>query len=105
MNSTETLYPGKVVVDDYGISKIMSVDNDGTAVASVLITKEAFVEAYNKYIVSDDSKNTSEWVFNDMTGILDCKKCGMQAPIDITSGEFAHSPYCPWCGAKMQTKE
>lgn len=104
-DNTENLYPGKVEVDDYGIKEIIDVGDNGIATARLLMTKEAFVEAYNKYIVSDDSKNTSEWVLNDMTGILDCKKCGMQAPIDITSGEFAHSPYCPWCGAKMQTKE
>ena len=45
------------------------------------------------------------WVTDDMTGIKDCDQCGRQAPIDITSGLFANSPFCPWCGATMEPEE
>lgn len=53
MDNTEILYPGKVVVDDYGINEIIDVDVDGIATARTLIPKEAFVDAYNKYIKGD----------------------------------------------------
>ena len=47
---SENLYPGKVIVDDVGISVIVSVDEKGIATAQTLLPKSAFVEAYNKYI-------------------------------------------------------
>ena len=48
---------------------------------------------------------SGKWKTDDMTGIKDCDQCGRQAPIDITSGLFANSPFCPWCGATMEPEE
>ena len=59
MKSSEILYPGKVVVDEIGISVIVSVDENGIATAKTLLPKSAFVEAYNKYI-AEPLINTTE---------------------------------------------
>ena len=56
---SEILYPGKVVVDNIGISVIVSVDENGIATAKTLLPKSAFVEAYNKYI-AEPLINTTE---------------------------------------------
>ena len=53
MDNAENLYPGKIVVDDYGISEIIDVDSNGTATAITIMKKETFIEAYNKYIKGD----------------------------------------------------
>ena len=45
---------GDLIVDDNGISKIVSIDPDYSGYTSELILpKEVFVEAYNKYIKGD----------------------------------------------------
>ena len=56
MKNSEKLYPGKFVVDDYGICKIIDVDDDGIATAMTIIPKETFIEAYNKFIKGGDNK-------------------------------------------------
>ena len=75
---------------------------------NICVDKDELVKALNydrdqfkKGYISGKTEKQSRWVLDDITGILDCEKCGRQAPIDITSGEFAHSPFCPWCGSFM----
>ena len=61
---------------------------------------KGYAAARKKY-----EKPRGKWKTDDMTGIKDCDQCGRQAPIDITSGLFANSPFCPWCGATMEPEE
>lgn len=51
------------------------------------------------------AKDWSEWVVDDFTGIIDCKKCHTAAPIDITSGEQYRSSFCPGCGLAMMEED
>ena len=45
---------GDLIVDDNGISKIVSIDPNYSGYTSELILpKEVFIEAYNKYIKGD----------------------------------------------------
>lgn len=61
---------------------------------------KGYAAARKKY-----ERPSGKWKTDDMTGIKDCDQCGRQAPIDITSGLFANSPFCPWCGATMESEE
>ena len=61
---------------------------------------KGYADARKKY-----ERPSGKWKTDDMTGIKDCDQCGRQAPIDITSGLFANSPFCPWCGATMEPEE
>ena len=61
---------------------------------------KGYAAARKKY-----ERPSGKWKTDDMTGIKDCDQCGRQAPIDITSGLFANSPFCPWCGATMEPEE
>ena len=44
------LYEGVLFVDDFGINKVIEVDEHGTVTAERIISKDIFIEAYNKYI-------------------------------------------------------
>lgn len=61
---------------------------------------KGYADARKKY-----ERPSGKWKTDDMTGIKNCDQCGRQAPIDITSGLFANSPFCPWCGATMEPEE
>lgn len=96
------------------LEAISSLDNAPTIERSPVINmkpltaeeKQGLIDALKKsrlkVVKLDDERIRGEWKKDNMTGILDCALCGMQAPIDITSGEFSESPYCPWCGAQMK---
>ena len=43
-------YPGEIIVSDYGICKVIDVDDNNICTAETIITKEAFIEAFEKYI-------------------------------------------------------
>lgn len=53
----KTVYNGKTVgdyeVSNRGISRIISVDDMGGYTSTLVMSKEAFIEAYNKYIKTD----------------------------------------------------
>lgn len=42
---------GQVIVDSYGISKVIKLDDFGGYTAEQIIPKEVFIEAYNKWII------------------------------------------------------
>ena len=44
------LYEGVLFVDDFGINKVIEVDEHGTVTAERIISKDIFIEAYYKYI-------------------------------------------------------
>lgn len=41
---------GQIIVDSYGISKVIRLNNFGGYTAQEIIPKEVFIEAYNKWI-------------------------------------------------------
>ena len=49
---------GQMIVDDYGISKVIRIDNLGY-MSEVIIPKDVFIEAYKQWIAkeSEDSSN------------------------------------------------
>lgn len=76
---------------------------EAVALAIHVLNTHESLEKKIEYLTKERPKG--EWKKDNMTGILDCALCGMQAPIDITSGEFSESPYCPWCGADMRGED
>ena len=46
-----------MTVDDDGIREIIDVTDSGVSVCKTIITKEAFIEAYNKWIKTDHVKD------------------------------------------------
>lgn len=48
-----------MTVDDDGINEIIDVTDDGISMCKTIITKEAFIEAYNKWIKTDRVKDPS----------------------------------------------
>lgn len=47
------LYEGVLFVDDYGINKVIEVDENGTVTVERIIPRDTFIEAYNKFINTD----------------------------------------------------
>lgn len=46
---------GDLIVDDDGIYRVIYADeNDCYSTSEVILTKEAFIEAYNKYIKGEN---------------------------------------------------
>ena len=45
---------GKRIVNDYGISKVIQVDDWGGYTTEMIIPKETFIEAYEKWIVKEN---------------------------------------------------
>lgn len=90
----ETQMEGDIVktVQRYGIE----VDKD-ELLKCIKYDRDSFQKGY----ISGKTEKTSEWIMNDFTGIVECQKCRHVAPIDITSGEFSRSPFCPGCGSFM----
>ena len=43
-------YVGEVIVSDFGICKVIDVDDNNICTAETIIPKEAFIEAFEKYI-------------------------------------------------------
>lgn len=52
------LYKGVVFVDDYGINKVIEVDENGVITAQMVIPRDTFIEAYNKFIRGNDDEHT-----------------------------------------------
>lgn len=48
---------GQVIVDDYGISKVIKLDDWGGYIAEQIIPKEVFIEAFQKYIKVESEEN------------------------------------------------
>lgn len=44
---------GQIIVDSYGISKVVKLEDYGGYTAEQIIPKEVFIEAYNKYIKAE----------------------------------------------------
>lgn len=44
-----------------------------------------------------------KWVYGDDVDIQ-CSECGKDAMSDWMKYTQVYSPYCPWCGAKMDLK-
>jgi hypothetical protein len=44
---------GELVIDDFGISKVIEVDEDGTATAQRIMTKDMIVEMFHKFIITE----------------------------------------------------
>ena len=51
------LYKGVLFVDDYGINKVIEVDDNGTVMAERIISRDTFIEAYNKFIKGEEQKD------------------------------------------------
>lgn len=47
---------GQMIVDDYGISKVIKIDDWGGYTSELIIPKETFIEAYKKWIVKKDEE-------------------------------------------------
>ena len=47
---------GQVIVDRYGISKVVKLDGWGGYTTEQIIPKEVFIEAYNKYIKAESEE-------------------------------------------------
>ena len=45
-----------------------------------------------------------QWVYGEDVDIQ-CSECGRDAMSDWMKHTQVYSPYCPWCGAKMDAKE
>ena len=44
----------------------------------------------------------SAWIRDDLSGLLYCRFCGNDAPLDTTGPSQYESTYCPTCGAYMK---
>lgn len=86
-------------VSENGIYKSTGMKSEyGTACAMVL-SKEAFIAAYEKYIA--ERSEEGKWVSTLCEG-YHCSKCSKKAPWSCTRSFQYLSNYCPNCGAKMQ---
>lgn len=47
---------GQVIVDDYGISKVIKLDDWGGYIEELIIPKEVFIEAFQKYIKAESEE-------------------------------------------------
>lgn len=54
------LYKGVLFVDDFGINKVIEVDENGTVTAERIIPRDTFIEAYNKFIKGEEQKGGAE---------------------------------------------
>lgn len=50
-------YNGEMIVDDTGIYQRIYVENN-IFTGKLIITKEAFIEAYNRYIKEEENNDT-----------------------------------------------
>ena len=48
---------GDFSITERGIEKIVDADDDGTLASKLIISKEAFIEAYNKWIAKGNEDN------------------------------------------------
>ena len=44
---------GQMIVDDYGIGKVIQIDDWGGYTSQIIIPKEIFMEAYKKWIIKE----------------------------------------------------
>ena len=55
---------GQIIVDNYGISKVIKLDDFGGYEAEQIIPKEAFIEAYNRWIILTENENKNKELKN-----------------------------------------
>jgi len=52
----EEIKIGQVIVDSYGISKVVELDDFGGYTAKQMIPKEVFIEAFQKFIKEESEE-------------------------------------------------
>ena len=52
----EQIKLGQIIVDSYGISKVVKLEDFGGYTAEQIIPKEAFVEAFQKFIKAESEQ-------------------------------------------------
>lgn len=90
---------GDFVVGDNGISRIIEVDGYAGYTAKLVLPKEAFIEAYNKYIKDEAvDRPKGEWI------IVKDEKHGDNVKCPFCGKEIAGTDlnFCVKCGAQMQ---
>ena len=94
MGQMQTKIDGDIMkaVQSYGINV-----NEAELIKAINYDRNQFEKGY----ISGKTEKTSEWIKDDFTGIVECQKCRHVAPIDITSGEYEYSHFCPGCGSFM----
>ena len=84
---------------------------------SDLISREALMEFAKNHVgrtidcndiarftaVDAEPVRHGKWVYGDDVDIQ-CSECGKDAMSDWMKYTQVYSPYCPWCGAKMDLK-
>ena len=51
---------GQFIVDSYGISRVVKLEDYGGYIAEQIMPKEAFIEAYNKYIKAESEGENAD---------------------------------------------
>lgn len=80
-------------VGEYGIFVPSDLD---CKMHKMLMSKELFIEAYNKYIMNNEDVATSaQWLIDPDGYYPYCSNCNKEPK----NGDM--TPYCPICGKKM----
>lgn len=87
---------GDFVVGDIGIARITKVDEYAAYTSEVVLTKEAFIEAYNKYI-KDEAVERPEGEYESTSSQTKWVK--------IFENPYTNGYKCPFCGHKIQVTE
>lgn len=86
--------------DEWGIKCKGRLISDAAAAIEALQAEVAELKRVNMEIFEDLPKR-GEWVgVSPMVDTVQCSVCGGQ----LFSAEL-ETPYCPWCGAKMEVQE
>ena len=54
--TTFSVQPTQYEVTDLGIEKVIKMDPDGTYISKVVIPKDIFIAAYEKYIIKEQHR-------------------------------------------------
>lgn len=90
---------GDFVVGDNGISRIIEVDGYAGYTGELVLPKEVFIEAYNKYIKDEVvERSQGEWI------IVKDEKYGDNVKCPFCGKELAGTDlnFCVKCGAQMK---
>ncbi len=112
---------GDFIVGERGIARVTDVGNDAAYTATIVLPKETFIEAYNKYIKGEEvERPQGEWIRVEPTEEdiernlvplerIECSNChspNRHIQYDEYHDEitvtYHNTLYCPNCGAKMK---
>lgn len=56
-------------------------------------------------ITAQPERPNGEWMTDDLSGLIYCRMCRNDAPMETTGGGQYKSKFCPMCGADMRKTE